>query len=119
MDAGRNGTVRILDRDPPQITESERKGARAWQDEVVKVIAVFFEIITKLVVVLPSVTPEELGPGRWIIYESPGLFVAQAFRRGLSIATKIRVGFDRGAVCMKGIDVRRYDTALLVARILT
>jgi len=117
VDAGRNGTAGIVYRDAPEIAQAEGKRPRGRGRCVVEVVTIFFEVFTKLVVVVPAKEFEEFGAGFGDIDAPLRLIVAQAFARRAEIRAKIRIGFHRGAVGVKRINVGGHSPGIFIARV--
>ena len=117
MDAGRNGAAGVVYGDAPEISEAEGKRARGRGGSVVKVVAIFREVLTKLVVIISAKELEELGAGFGDVDAPLRFFVAQAFARRAVIGAKIGVGFHRGAVGVKRINVGGNGSGIFIARV--
>jgi hypothetical protein len=102
----RNWAARILHSDAPKASDAKRKRPSSRQGGVMQIIAIFVQISQKILVVFSPEAFEEFGTRFRDIHATNGLFVAQGFACGAVIRAKPSVRFHRGAIHMKGKNIR-------------
>ena len=83
--------------------------------DVVKIVTAIFEMLRKPVAVFTPKSFQKRCTRFRNIGASQRLIVAQTLRGCLRVTTKIGVRFDRGAVGMERVNIRRYRTAVFIA----
>lgn len=117
MDARRNGTAGIIHGKAPEIANAEAKRSRLREGSVVEIVAIFFQVFAKGIVIAPAEKLEKFGAGFGNVHVSLGFVIAQAFARRAVIGAKPGVGFNRCAVGVEGVNIGGHSPWIFVTRV--